>query len=360
LTAVVWWASGAEKVGFRLRRYLTTSVAWLTLYFMLMLSLEYFPARYKIHILIPMALFITFGVDLIQKIGVREVFSSLAEPKKGFGLLWLTTLSLPTAVFLTPLVMSFIALAGVDSRRLSAKLSCLLILLVTITYLARRIRWNRRAVTLLLMFPLMEGMIWLVLPLLENSHSFWATGLAVHAGYLSLGILVAIVLSPALLRTADQSRPTNGSGVITTLAMCCLTVYLVRIVPGYLDRHYSIRDSSRELGKLLPASAKISSFKADTLFNNNNLRYSSFDFPPERPDFMVVAFDSTRINSLLKKEYSFVKSYNLWIAAECGHSDSDSGEYANDGASMPVYSTNQAGRAVLARVYRHIGPNQTQ
>lgn len=360
LTAVVWWASGPGKIDFRLHRHLTASGIWLALYFILMLSLEYFPTRYKIHVLIPMALFITFGMNLIQRIGVGEVIRSLAEPKGRLGLLWLTTLSLPTAAFLTPLLTSIIALAGVDSPRLSAKLSCFLFLLVAITDLARRAKGNRRAVSLFLMFPLMEGMVWLMLPLLENAHSFWPTvGLADHAGYFSLGILAAIVLSLVLLRAADQWRRTDGSAVITVLVMCYLTVSLVRIVPGYLDRHYSIRDSSRDLGRLLPASSKIASFRADTLFNNNDLRYSSFSLSSERPDFLVVAFDSTPINSVLKEEYSFIKSYHLWIPPECDYSESNSSGHAVDGL-IPTYDTDQTGRAVVARVYRHIYAEQAE
>ena len=122
----------------------------------------------------------------------------------------------------------------------------------------------------------MEGIVWLVLPMLEWVHSFWPTdGFGMHAAYFALEIFIAITLSFILLKAIDKSQSPEGSWLITAAAICCLTVALVRIAPDYFYRQYSIRDSSRDLGLLLPASARIATFKAETLFNNNNLRYRS-------------------------------------------------------------------------------------
>jgi len=348
LTTVVWWAGGPKKIEFRLHRYLTTSGTWFLLYFILMSSLEYFPTRYKTHILIPMALFITFGVSLIQRVGLGAVFLSASEPKGRLSILWLSILSLPTAAFFSPLLMSVIALFGVDSQRLSAKLSCFLLSLVAITYLAQHVKGNRRAVSFFLVFPLMEGMLWFVLPMLESAPSFWPTAeFGVHAGYFSLGILVAITLSSVLSKDIVQRRSTEGSRVITAFAMCCVTVSLARIAPGYFDRHYSIRDSSRDLGRVVPASAAISTFRAETLFNNNNLRYSSFrigTWSSEKPDFVVVAFNIPQVQGILESKYNFVRSYNLWISPEYDYSDSNSVGHASEGVIVGLYKIKQTAK----------------
>src|SRR5262249_4332324 len=160
-------------------------------------------------------------------------------------------------------------------------------------------------------------MIWFVLLMLEGAPSFWPTaGFGVNAGYISLGILVAITLSSVLSKDTVQQGPTEGSRVMTALAMCCVTVSLLRMAPGYFDRHYSIRDSSRDLGSVVPASAAISTFRAETLFNNNNLRYSSFHmgtWSSEKPDFVLVAFNIPWVQDMLESKYNFIRSYNLWI-----------------------------------------------
>ena len=348
LTTVVWWASGPNKIDFRLHRYLTTSGTWFLLYFILMSSLEYFPTRYKTHILIPMALFITFGVSLIQRVGLGAVFLWAAEPKGRLSSLWLSILSLPTAAFFSPLLMSVIALLGVDSQRLSAKLSCFLFSLVAITYVARYVKGNRRVVSFLLVFPLMEGMIWFVLLMLERAPAFWpTTGFGVPAGYIFLGIPVAITLSSVLSKDIVQQGPTEGSRVITALAILCVTVSLVRIAPGYFDPHYSIRDSSRDLGSVIPASAAISTFQAETLFSNNNLRYSSFrigTWSSEKPDFVLVAFNIPQVQHILESKYNFIRSYNLWISPEYGYSDSNSVGHPSEGVIVGLYKIKQTAK----------------
>ena len=47
LTTLVWWASGPNKIDSYLHRYLITSGIWFLLYFLLMLSLGYFPIDIK-------------------------------------------------------------------------------------------------------------------------------------------------------------------------------------------------------------------------------------------------------------------------------------------------------------------------
>ena len=346
LTVVVWWASAAKEIEFRLHTYLVTSGIWFLLYFILMLSLEYFPTRYKIHILIPMALFITFGTSLIQKVGMVEVIRSFAGAKGRCGLLWLSALSVPTAAFLSPLLTSVSGLVGIDSQRLSIKLFCFLSLLVIVTYGAEKVKRNQRAISFLLVFPLIEGMVWLVLPMLEYVPSFWPTvGFGMHAAYFSLEIFIAITLSFILLKAIDESQCPEGSWVITAVAIFYLAVSLVRIAPDYFDRQYSIRDSSRDLGLLLPASARIATFKAETLFNNNNLRYrsryKSFGWPAQKPDFLLVTFDYTELKDILAEQYHFIKRYNLWILPQYDRLGSSSVEYVNESLIVVLYKKNE-------------------
>jgi len=282
----------------------------------------------------------------MQKLGMVEVVRSFAGVKGRFGLLWLSVLSLPTAAFFSPLLASVSGLLGIDSQRLSIKLFCFLTLLAVVTYFAQKVKGNQRAISFLLMFPLIEGMVWLVLPMLEYVPSFWPTvGFGMHAAYFSLEIFTAITLSFILLKAIDESQCPEGSWVVRGVAIFYLAVSLVRFVPDYIDRQYSIRDSSRDLGLLLPASARIATFKAETLFNNNNLRYrsryQSFGWPAQKPDFLLVTFDYTGLKDILAKQYHFIKRYNLWILPQYDRLGSRSIEHVNKSLIVVLYKKNE-------------------
>jgi hypothetical protein len=76
LTALGWSSVTRDRIDFRVHRYMTTSGIWITLYLLLMLGLDYFPNRYKVHVLLPMAVFITVGISVIQRLGMRNIIGS--------------------------------------------------------------------------------------------------------------------------------------------------------------------------------------------------------------------------------------------------------------------------------------------
>ena len=81
ISVLGWLARDRVSIDFQSRRYLTTSAIWFTLYLIVMLSLGYFPSRYKVHILLPMVLFIVVGISQLQRLGIRKVIDFLAEVK---------------------------------------------------------------------------------------------------------------------------------------------------------------------------------------------------------------------------------------------------------------------------------------
>jgi hypothetical protein len=363
LTILVWWANGAEKIDTRLRRYLATAGTWFALYFLLMLSLKYFPTRYKIHVLIPMALFISVGVSVIQRIGVGETLRSIVDRKDRLCFIWLFTLGLPTAVFFSPLLLSLVGLlTGVDCDRLSAKLFCFVFLSAAVAYLAQLLKGNRQAVSLFVIFPFVEALIWLVSSTAEKSVPFWPiTGFRLHAIYLSLEIFLGVGISFVMAKIIDQWSADQRSRMLTAGAICYFAVALIRLSPGYVDRHYSIRDSSQDLGRVIPAGAEILTLKGETLFNGNDLRYSSVVRQvPGKPDFLVVVVDFAQIGNVLENEYSLIKSYNLWISPEYGHSNSSSSKNSVQSVNAPLGSERQTSPAVVARVYQRIPTNPIQ
>jgi hypothetical protein len=93
----------------------------------------------------------------------------------------------------------------------------------------------------------------------------------------------------------------------------------VDIAPSYLDPHYSIRDASRDLGKLLRDSSLIITVKSEGLFTENTLRYHHVDpakLRPDKSETVVIAFESCRpdLTRVLEREYQLVKSYALYVS----------------------------------------------
>jgi hypothetical protein len=118
LSALAWMSAGRDEINSHQRRYLLTSAIWIALYFSQMLLLAYFPTRYKVHILIPMAVNITMGISLLHRVTFCKVIESFAKAKRLSLLIRVTILSLPIASFISPLLTSAIALGGADPDRL--------------------------------------------------------------------------------------------------------------------------------------------------------------------------------------------------------------------------------------------------
>jgi hypothetical protein len=124
---------------------------------------------------------------------------------------------------------------------------------------------------------------------------------------------------------------------------------MIRIVPGYLDPHYSMRAASRDLGTLLSGYGRIGSIGADGLFNENNLVYESLTAPefnllPDKPQVVVVAFNHKWIRTTLDREYGLVKTYDVYEFPGYDQSRRVGGSPSSKGVLVTVYKRNDAGK----------------
>jgi hypothetical protein len=122
-----------------------------------------------------------------------------------------------------------------------------------------------------------------------------------------------------------------------------MVVLLVRILPGYANRHYTMRDVSRDLGNLLPRFSDITTLRAEALFTENNLHYASFQrfrWQAQKPQILVVAFGSKEEETVLTQEYTLIKKYNLYVAPEYSRSGLNSSEPVSEGITIRVYKKN--------------------
>jgi hypothetical protein len=315
------WIAARDQLEWPARRYLATSALWAGLFALLMLGAAYFPNRYRAHILPPLALSIAVGASVLQRFGLRQIAKSLEEVTGPARVLSRVLLALPTAAFLAPwLASAATATVGMNTERLRTKLLCIL-LAVAVVLLARS-RWRGRegATEFLLVFPVVASAGWLALDAAGMpGFSFWASGaaathVAVWSAFLTGTGVLAVILGQA---TWDAAR--SRARVVTALAMGYLLVSLVAIAPSYLDPHYSIRDTSRDLGKLLRDSSLIIAVKSEGLFTENTLRYqhmSPAKLRQDKSEIVVLAFEFSRpeLSRVLEREYQLVKSYDLYVS----------------------------------------------
>ena len=319
-TALAWTASGRHGTDWQSRRYLGASTIWTILYYAISTLLHYFPTRWRVHILIPMAVSITVGTSVIQRMTIRQLRDSFVNDSRALQLLRLAVLGLPTAAFLSPLLASAFGMFVVNPGRLRIKLACLTISVIVITGLISQLKRRMQAIAFFLCFPLVAALIWLMLRTVwPGSYAFWPSEAAqFHAISWSFFLLGAAGVYACLAKTGDYWKRTISSRLVVTIAICYMMISLVAIAPGYTDPHYSMRDTSRDLGVLLSGFQGIASYKAEGLFNGNSLRYESLaalTLPRDsRPEIIVVAFLRPSLEVLLEQEYGVLKSYNLYVS----------------------------------------------
>lgn len=315
------WIAARDQLDWPTRRYLATSALWSGLFALLMLGTAYFPNRYKAHILPILALNIAVGASVLQDFGLRRLAKSLDVVTGPARVLSRLLLALPTAAFLAPwLASTAAAVVGLDTERLRAKLPCLLLAVAVVLWARSRWRGREGATEFLLVFPVVASAGWLALDAAGMlGLSFWARGapathLAVWSAFLTGAGVVAVIFAQP---TWDAAR--SRARLVMALAVGYLFVSLVDIAPSYLDPHYSIRDASRDLGKLLRDSSFIIAVRSEGLFTENTLRYhhvSPENLRPDKSETVVIAFESCRpdLTRVLEREYQLVKNYTFYVS----------------------------------------------
>jgi 4-amino-4-deoxy-L-arabinose transferase-like glycosyltransferase len=341
---VGWLAVDRDKIDFQLHRLLTTSVLWFVLYLFLMLSLDYFPTRYKVQVLLPMALITTLGISLVQELGMRKIINSIVESRGPAGFLWASVISFPTAVFLAPLLDSTAALAGIDPERIIVKLACVLLSWVVIAYFTQCLKRSRQAVQFLLIFPLVEGFVWTLLSTLLGVHVFWPQAeFQFSTTSLLLEILAATILAAILAKAVDRWGSAESLRLITGFAIVYSAILFFRIAPAYVSPHYTMRDSSRDLGNILSGQSSISAIRTEALFSENTVRYKSY-WPVENPEMVVIAFSTMKNLLALQQNYDLVKRYKIFVSPHRYFDGTILGRYSTEGVTVKVYKKKRTAR----------------
>jgi len=347
LSVAAWIAADRKSTDFESHRYLVTAATWFSLYFALILLSDYFPARYQIHIIIPAAIFIAVGISLLQRLGLPAVMKKFGKSDGAAGVLVLSFLCLPTAVVLSPLAASAAGFFAADPERIRIKLACILFLLAGTTYFAIRTKRSQSAIVFLLVFPFLAGVAWVIISML-NDFSFWPRA-GNQAHFASYGLLVSAVvgISIAVARILIHGNLLTAARMIALCVLFYVMISLARFGPGYTSPHYSMRDASHDLGKILSGNGTIATIKVEGLFNENDLRYKSIalvDWTVETPEIVVLAFRDVERMLRFKRNYQLMKSYKIFISPNYHHGTTDPVPYLTRGVTVSVYKKNGTGQ----------------
>lgn len=322
ITVLSWTGTNKnDDIKGRYNRILVASFTWVIIYFLMMQSLSYFPGRYKIHILIPMAVIITAGISLFQQVGVIKVVESFTKGKSRSQVFRIFILSFPTSVFISPLIIYLLTQAFTNSDRLLYKIACIILLSFVITTLLYIIRFNKKIICFFLVFPIVVGACWQLLwAFSAGRYHFWINSESLlHPVVWTFTLLITLITSVVLVCVIYKLSHVFLRRVIIIVSIFCLTISFVRISPCYLSPQYTIKDTSEKIGTLLAGSSSVACISASSLFIGNSIPYRWFgsgiaqnDFP----EFIVKAFNRPKVFDIILRKYRPIQKYKLYIAPE--------------------------------------------
>jgi len=197
----------------------------------------------------------------------------------------------------------------------------ILLVLVGAAALVSRVLPRVAVVRFLVWLPPLWASGWLLVERLTVAGApFWPD--AAGSGQAPRWTLFLIAIAVALVFAAMPTWPRRAGGLaVVTAALLFGALGLVRLAPGYLDPHYSMRDSSRDLGRLLSGgvSGSIGTLGAEALFSDNRLRYRSVfggHWPSAPPDVLVLAGRIADPQDRLYREYRLIRQYAIYVSPE--------------------------------------------
>jgi hypothetical protein len=342
LVAVAWLARRDPPVPPALSRIFVAASLWVALYTVLMLSLAYFPDRYRVHVLVPMAVTLASGITIASRVPLETIATAV----RGRGLramAALVLLSLPTAALWAPLPAGLAGLIGVDATRLRVKLLCVAIMLAAVVWLVRRMAPVRPAlVRILIVYPIVGVPVWLAgqrSGLLDPT--FWSgPGASVRPWWVT-GPWIATLLTALFLGAGRAWRPERWAALVPAAALCYGGLVVARVAPSYLHPHYTMKETSAALGATLAAGPDLLvASRAEGLFTGNRLPYRSTlgrTWPARKPERIVIVFRFDDPDDLLRKEYTLTATYRLFVSPEYEDAHSPTLDVLNHQEFVKVY-----------------------
>jgi hypothetical protein len=312
--ALVWLAA-PEAFTPAVRRWLCAALVWAIGFAVPALTLHYFPDRYKVQILLPLALLVTFSANGLQTIGLRDLSQRLGSLSGGPRLLFAALMGLPWAVLIAPMLVGLVAYVGldIDVNRVLVKLLCMATLWLILALLLHRASsvW----IMPLLVVAVVAAIVWL------GGHRlfgwpFWPTTADPFLPWSA----VALAIGAALWWPLKGSAMKRVDFLIVATAIVYACVSAIPYGAALVHPEFTLREVSEQLGKTL-GDGPVASYRADGLFLDNDVRYEShyrLSWRDSLPPFVVKLEDlkwdtryGGRANEAINSCYRPLESY--WI-----------------------------------------------
>jgi len=324
---IVWLLRPRDGVNPGLLQHFVSSAIWCGIYAPIMLSLDYFPHRYRAHILIPLSINIVTGLTLAEIASQNAAGPAVAGLPRSRRIVILALITLPTAVLVAPSLAGAAAHIGMDTTRFRVQLACVLIAAIPTWWAVRRYTRGSNSPRIsnppriFFIFPIVAIIGWMVCVRIGlDEGRFWPDPLGNSAAWWSIGIPATALLTVILTSIGQIWSHERWIGLIPAAVLCYSALGAFRIATAYVAPHYSMRQASQDLGlSLANSSGLIATSKAEGLFNDNDLPYRTIvggTWPGYRPDILVIVFVFDDPDGLLSEEYRLMETYQLYTNAQ--------------------------------------------
>lgn len=342
LVGAAWLGRGRVPAEPCVHRVAVGAAVWAALYSVAMVSLAYFPDRYRVHVLIPMAVTLAAGLTLTAPVSLESIGVTLrAGGPRGVAVALL--LALPTAALWAPVLAGLGSLTGVDPTRLRLKLLCLGVTVVLATWLVRRLvapvaAWPRA----LLAAPVVGVLLWLIGQRtgVLDPH-FWPVAGAGLRSWWVAGPWITALLTLLLVAIGRGWRPGRWAALVPAAALAYGGLVLARVAPSYVYPHYTIKETSEALGATLaPGPDLLVAARSEGLFTATRLPYRSTlgrTWPAHKPERIVIVFRFNDPEDLLARDYTLVATYKLFLSPEYEDEHSPTLDVVHHQETVKVY-----------------------
>jgi len=318
---VAWLGRPSDTENPPALRHFVSSAIWCGLYAPIMLSLDYFPDRYRAHILVPVAINIATGITLAQVVSQTAPGPAVAGLPRGRRAVLLALMTLPAAVLWAPALAGVAAHIGMDTARLRIQLVCVLIAGTLTGWVLRRTALVSSAPRIFFIFPIVAIIGWMVCVRTGlDEGRFWPVPGGGRAAWWSVGLPATAALATMLTAVGRHWSRERWIGLVPAAVLCYAVLAAARVAPAYVAPHFSMKQVSRDLGlSLANSTGLVATANAEGLFNDNGIRYRTITgrtWPTYRPDVMIIVFGFNDPEGLLGREYDLTASYPLYTSPE--------------------------------------------
>lgn len=291
---------------------------WAGLYTLLIFTQRYFPARYVVLILIPVAVLLAVGVERLRLGGATGLAGAMRARSGWRRVLCQALVLLPAVTLVVPAAAALLAELGVPTASLRVRGLLLALAWGLGGAAARRPLESPVWIVRLVAFPVVATLLWLAgWALAPGWLPYWPSQANEFAGHLSSWLLLLAAAAAAsgvlagLLAHSDSAPLRRG--LAWGLGLGLSAVWLAHLAPGLLAPRFTVRDTSRELGVLLAEEDIVATANASGLFVDNAVRFRRID--PRRLDAerVLVVASPFADGDILAERYELLRSYPLYV-----------------------------------------------